>query len=44
MTKPVLDTDDARQGDTGHNVRWVLIAGLAAAVLVVAVIAAIASG
>ena len=29
-----LDKDDARQGETGHNVRYVLMIGLALAVVV----------
>ena len=29
----VLSTDQARQGVTGHNVRWVLAWGLASAVV-----------
>ena len=34
----VLSTDQARQGVTGHNVRWVLAWGLASAVIGFAVI------
>ena len=31
--RTVLDTDDARQGVTGHNVRYVLGFGIAGAVI-----------
>jgi hypothetical protein len=34
----VLSTDQARQGVTGHNVRWVLAWGLTSSVIGVAVI------
>jgi hypothetical protein len=34
----VLSTDQARQGVTGHNVRWVLAGGLTSAVIGGAVI------
>ena len=38
----VLSTDQARQGVTGHNVRWVLAWGLTSAVIGVAVIGVLA--
>lgn len=34
-------TDDARAGVTGHNVRWVLVAGTTAAIAFMIVIAAV---
>ena len=37
----VKSTDDARAGVTGHNVRYVLISGLCAAIAGIIVIAAI---
>jgi cobalamin biosynthesis Mg chelatase CobN len=35
--RPVLSTKEARQGVTGHNVRYVLAVGLAAVVIAFAV-------
>jgi hypothetical protein len=35
---PVLDTVDARQGITGHNVRYVLLFGLVAVIVAFAAI------
>jgi hypothetical protein len=37
---PILDEVDARQGVTGHNVRYVLLIGLAAVVVALAAILA----
>lgn len=36
--RTVLPKDDARQGETGHNVRYVLGIGLVAAIAAVALI------
>jgi hypothetical protein len=33
VARTVLDTDDARQGVTGHNVRYVLGFGLAGVII-----------
>jgi hypothetical protein len=33
MTEPVKDVVDARQGTTGHNVRYVLIGGIVLALV-----------
>jgi hypothetical protein len=37
---PVLDKDDARQGVTGHNVRYVLLFGLVGVIIAFAAILA----
>jgi hypothetical protein len=37
--RPVVSTTEARSGVTGHNVRYVLIFGLAAAVVALGVVA-----
>jgi hypothetical protein len=37
---PIIETDDARGGVTGHNVRYVLGASLVIAVIVMAIVAA----
>ena len=36
--RPVLTTDEARQGVTGHNVRYVLAAGLSLALVAMVVL------
>jgi hypothetical protein len=40
MDRPVLDKVDARQGVTGHNVRYVLLSGLVAVIVAFAAILA----
>jgi hypothetical protein len=40
MDGPVLDEVDARQGVTGHNVRYVLLFGLVAVIIAFAAILA----
>ena len=41
MTEPKVETDQARQGETGKGVRWVLIISVIAAVIGMGVIFAL---
>lgn len=38
MTDPQLETDQARQGETGHGVRWILIVSSLAAIFAMGIL------
>ncbi|MEE2878378.1 MAG: hypothetical protein VX593_05175 [Pseudomonadota bacterium] len=38
MTDPKLETEEARQGETGHGVRWILIISCVAAIFAMGVL------
>ncbi|WP_267889644.1 hypothetical protein [Henriciella litoralis] len=44
MTDPKLDKEEARQGETGFGMRWVLIISVVAAIVAIGLLFGVLSG